>query len=301
MNENQKPDLPGPGQQAPSWLPYPYEGEFSLTDAFVVILRHKQLTITILVMWIIVSTAVTYMLPKRYRYFASLEIGSRVVWQNGKIDTILIDQPENIVTKIEQSFWPTVLRRYSEQKLELEQTLEINVHSPANSRVIVMELTAEEDKADLTLKILKEILDLTIASHSKLAVAIREIYTSQLKHARLELEATENFIKSLEQTSTPTWPSNLVNRTSAELNKAGAELDKEKLQTKFNEIEDIVHSLRETQILSEPMRSSKNVGTSRLRILILSVLAGFLVSFLAAYLVEYTKRAQKELEQEASV
>ena len=188
-----------------------------------------------------------------------------------------------------------------EQNPDLDRSLEIKVHFPKNSHIILIESTATEEHEELILKILQDVNDAIVVHHKRLTDVVRDAYEHQLKHAQLDLEMTTKLIRSLGQIGTESRSSpggQPISGADAislgELRRA--ELEERRIQQTIDEIQSQIQHLKETQILAEPMRSIKAVGTSRSRTLLMSSLAGLLVALLAAFVVEFSARAQQQLQ-----
>ena len=180
------------------YVPYVLnQNEIGLSDIFLVMLRRKVLVGTIMAIWLTATFTLAISLPAKFRHFASLEIGSRVLWGEGNPTTILIDQPENVVTKVKQNIAPLIVQAYLKKNADYSGSPEINASAPPQSQIVVLESKGTTEESEHLLNILKLVAEHVITSHEKITASIRKRYETNLDNAKLGLEQDRLRLKLL--------------------------------------------------------------------------------------------------------
>jgi capsular polysaccharide biosynthesis protein len=122
--------------------PNPIEEEISLIDLWLVLVRRRTLVLACTVLCIIAGLAFILIVPPKYIYATTIEIGTQVV--NGQVSPI--EAQDSVRAKVEESYIPLVLQEHQHGLAEAEQDYKIEVKAPKNSQVIVLTSEGREDE-----------------------------------------------------------------------------------------------------------------------------------------------------------
>lgn len=108
------------------------DDEISLIDIWLILARRKKLIAGITAFALVVGALLALLLSPIFEYRASIEIGSRLVTDK----SFAIEQPENTLAKLQQSYIPAVLMAH--HRATQVSDVEIVAQIPKNSEIIVL-------------------------------------------------------------------------------------------------------------------------------------------------------------------
>jgi len=304
---NGRPPSPRRPEQA---FPYYYQDEISLTDIFVVLLRHKRLLLVVFVLFSLAGLAVALVLPDKYRYYTALEIGSRLVEVEGKIEAVPLDEPSNVAARLEQSAVPSALDRYYRDNPESQGSFKIQIESPKESRVVVAQATATLDQSTAILRVLREAVEAIKIDHDMIIQSLRKGYEQKLAEHQQQLREIDALTGTGGEPTTggsagdreaPGSKAGTSGRRGHDTQAAASAIgERKKVEQEVARAESLLLGLQETRLVSAPTRELMPQGPNRLLILAVALLSGVLTGVCAAFFVELVGRAQAQLRRSES-
>jgi LPS O-antigen subunit length determinant protein (WzzB/FepE family) len=164
--------------------------EISLVDLLRVLLKRKNTLLFVFALFVLGGVVAALVLPKQYQYTTTIEIGTTVV----KDDIRLIDDPNTLLAKIQESYIPLALLHYRETYPDDKKVYELKARIPKNSEIIVLEAKGSKETAEIYKRVQNDVVDQIITDHSRLILIIHKEY-------QLEGEKIQNEVASLEDKS----------------------------------------------------------------------------------------------------
>lgn len=243
-----------------------HSDEISLVDLALILVRRKIIIMGILGLFI--AAGIAYALATEtkptYTYNSSIEIGTQLI--NG--DRKPIEPPSYLLAKVDYGFIPKTLYQYQQQNPEDEKNYEITVSNPKSSPVITLSMSASEDQSELVHGFIKNITQGIMQEHEELFNTIKENLELQLTQATNQLNSMGNN------------PENLAEKNS--------------LQDKIDSYLSQLANLRNTRVISQPMKSQDPSGTSGRLIVVIAAFAGLFAGIFAAFFIEFAGKVREK-------
>jgi len=170
----------------------PATDEISLIDLLRVLLkRRKTLYLTFLLVF---GTAFAYaiLLPSKYEYATTIEIGTIVRQTPQGEQTILIDEPQTVAAKLQNSYIPLVLHDYAQAHPGDPARYELKVEVPKNSELVVVKGKGSEDKEKTYIELLTDSVAKLVKDHERLMNIARSQLEAKLVQVKLALSSQED-------------------------------------------------------------------------------------------------------------
>lgn len=241
-----------------------HDDEISLVDLALVLVRRKITIIGILSLFIALGIAVALLLPPKFNYRSSIEIGSQMI--DGSIKSI--ESPTALLAKIDYSYIPKTLAQYQKNHQEDEEVYELKAANPKSSSVITLEMAATEAQAELATDFITHTTQQIIQEHDELFNTIKQDLELRLAQATNRLNSMSNSTESL--------------------------TEKNILQDKIDSYLSQLANLRGTRVITPPMQSQKPSGTSRKLIVVVAAFAGLFIGIFAAFFAEFAGKVREK-------
>lgn len=186
-----------PGDEPRPPAPYYYEDEISLIDLWLVLVKRKNLVFAILAVFAIAGLTMALVVPKKYNYTTSIEIGSRII----KDDVQPIEKPETVLAKIQESYIPLVQHQYRKQNPDHAGNYSINARIPKGSQIIVLESKGSEQIGDIFKNLQQNVVNEVKQDHRRILEVIRkelEIKRNEAVNKLEDLKDNGNLLVSQE-------------------------------------------------------------------------------------------------------
>jgi len=194
---------------------YYQEDEISLIDLWLVLVRRWRVAVLVALMVFTAGSVFAYVTPKKFKYYTTLEIGTMTVDDGENTKTRLIDSPETLRAKIEESYIPLAEHRYYSVYPEDSRIYKLTARVPKSSEVVVVEGQGPKDTQKIYLGILQDVVDSIVKDHARATESVRSAFAAQLAKARLKLEELQD----------PNTLRASKNEVNAELRKAELDLE----------------------------------------------------------------------------
>ncbi len=170
----------------------PVYDDISLIDLWLVLTKHKKILMSIVFAAMLLGVFYAMSKPTLYNYSATLQIGAMMVSDGGKQHFESIESPENALSKLTESYIPSVQYAYLKENPSLKKYPDISARIPKNSSLIILESKGVEEDSDIHLDVIRRIIERLRKDH-KLSIDITKgEYKNLLKRAEIALSDLEN-------------------------------------------------------------------------------------------------------------
>ncbi len=121
-------------RQVVSYRSGPPDDEISLIDIWLVLYRRRWLVTAIIAVVVAGGLAYAFLIPPRYAYTTTIEIGTRIV--NNLL--VPIESQESVRAKIIESYVPYVIQQYQSKEANIIGGYGITVSAPKDSQIVVL-------------------------------------------------------------------------------------------------------------------------------------------------------------------
>ena len=193
--------IPEEGRASPQDLPprspeelqaYYREDEISLVDLWLVLVRRRRLVALIALAVIGAGGLFAFMMPEKFRYYTTLEIGTMTVDDGENTKTRLIDAPDTLKAKIQESYIPLAEHRYYSVYPEDSTIYKLDARVPKSSEVVVVEGKGPKGKQKPYLSMLQDVVDNVVKDHARATEAARSTLKAELTQQKLKLEELQD-------------------------------------------------------------------------------------------------------------
>ena len=182
---NEFPPAPPAERMAPL-APLAADDEISLVDLARVIWRHRRGALATFVVIAASGLAAAALLPKKYTYTTTVEVGSRV--EDDRI--VPIEAPDAALAKLRESYIPRERRRYLEAHPDARGTFKLAARLPAGSQLLVLEATGPERSAAAYKTVQEQVVQALEADHARL-------FQNQRSAVELDKQRAEQNLQTL--------------------------------------------------------------------------------------------------------
>ncbi|MFW2374544.1 MAG: Wzz/FepE/Etk N-terminal domain-containing protein [Gammaproteobacteria bacterium] len=166
----------------------PYaDDEIDLVDLWLVLVRHKAVIAIAACIILLAGSLFALSMPTQYGYSSSIQIGAVVEMESGRNHFVFIEEPETVLAKINESYIPYVLNRYSIENPESLVMPDIKARIPKKSNLIVLETKGEQKYEAIYLSVLNSVADMVVEDHQPSMRMMDSEYASSLNHQKIKL------------------------------------------------------------------------------------------------------------------
>lgn len=246
---------------------YSTDDEISLIDLTMVLINRKKLISLIVIVFIVLGIAAALLIPKKYTYSTSIEIGSQIF--NGAIKPF--ESPETLLAKVQHVFIPQALNEQRQTNPEDKTKYKITASIPKSSVIIVLEINGTEEQTDIMKHLLQGITQQATLDHSRIYDSVKKNITSLLNKATTELQMLK---KTNDNETEVATQQSMIKVYSSQL-----------------------ANLRNTREILPPMKSIEPTGTSRKLIVIVAAFAGVFLGVFSAFFAEFVAKVREASRQ----
>lgn len=182
---NELPPAPPAARMAPL-APLAADDEISLVDLARVIWRHRRGAQATFLVIAACGLAAAALLPKKYTYTTTIEIGSRVEDNRA----VPIEAPNTVLAKLQESYVPQARRRYREAHPGIEKRFAVDARVPRDSQLVVLASTAPEQDGAAYRHIQEQAVQALVADHARM-------FENQRTAAALKKQRAEGQLREL--------------------------------------------------------------------------------------------------------
>lgn len=173
-----------PPMLGPMWYE---EDSISLIDLWLELAKYRALIFGSIALTLVIGLLVAFLLPEKYNYTTSIEIGYSTN-QTGKVlERTPIDNPQTVLAKLTTNYIPQARQHYATQYPQDIAPPEIKVRIPKGSQLIILESKGPEDKAKIFIALLQAALDKLFMDHQRVTDLARADLQTSIDKAGLVL------------------------------------------------------------------------------------------------------------------
>jgi capsular polysaccharide biosynthesis protein len=186
-------DLPFPSPPYGNTPSYCVDDEISLLDLWLVLIKHKKLIAWIAGIILVTGVVAALVIPKKYTYTTSVEIGSRII--TDRIEPI--EAPDSVLAKIQESYIPLVQRNYIKTHPSDDTVYQIVGRIPKSSQIIVLESKGPIQVGDIVMQLQKDVVEEVKQDHKRIIEIIKKEIEIKRNQAISQLEELKDAAKML--------------------------------------------------------------------------------------------------------
>lgn len=198
MDSNQNPVVDG---KHPRLIPFSggsleadYQlNETSLVDIWLVLIRRKRILMLMFAAGIALGGLVSWLMPSKYSYTASIEIGTMV----GEPGVVLIEQPGAVLAKVEDGYIPLAMSQYARNHPETGKVFEISVRVPKKSHIIVLEAKGPRADMEIYTGLEQSVVEMLTSDHERITYLQRMDLNLKIEEHQREMESLRDDHKLL--------------------------------------------------------------------------------------------------------
>jgi len=175
-----------------------YEDEINLVDLWLVLMKHRRLMAAVVVLCVLAGVMFTLWVPAKYDYSTSIELGTRL----GGEDVVVIESPETLLAKIQESYIPLARQQYFSAYPAVESVVGVEARIPKGSQIIVLSSQGSERDALMHKAVQQTVINMVTVDHSRISEVLRketEILQSQAMIKLEELKDDATLIQAREK------------------------------------------------------------------------------------------------------
>ncbi|MCW8956489.1 MAG: Wzz/FepE/Etk N-terminal domain-containing protein [Gammaproteobacteria bacterium] len=166
--------------------PYP-DDEIDLVDLWLVLIRHKTVIAVIACLVLLAGSLFALSMPTKFNYSTSIQIGAVVEMDSGRNHFVFIEEPETVLAKINETYIPYALNRYSNENPDSLIQPDIKARIPKKSSLIVLEARGEEKYEAIYQTLLKAVAEMVVEDHQPSMRMMDSEYASNLNRQKIKL------------------------------------------------------------------------------------------------------------------
>jgi len=267
-----------------------YEEEIDLRDYINVILKRKWGILAIFLVAVIITTVISFLMPKTYQSSALLEIG--------KIRGNYIETPQDQISFLGQ---PATLQTLS-KKLDMpEQQLPLLKKSiKTNVSGKFLEISAQANQSLKAKSIVDATTDLLIERHQSILEKEKNISQQEIQKIKDNIQETENLIiETTKETDRLKYPKTVAEGLLAQsyvttLNEVKDNLEKLKSDL-LNKERELNYGFSESHIVAPAIEPIKPVAPNKKQNVAIAGILGLFIGILWAFAAEFFSKEKNKL------
>lgn len=164
------------------------EDSINLVDLWLELSKRKVIILASVVLALIAGLLIALALPTKYSYSTSLEIGTKLEHSSAGDVSTLIEEPETVLAKIQESYIPLAQQQYRQGHNGDERVYKIEARTPKGSQLIVLQAKGAEEDAPAYLQHLQMVTDYVIKDHQRVMNIELGRLNTQLAMAKIQLD-----------------------------------------------------------------------------------------------------------------
>lgn len=162
--------------------------EISLVDLARVVWRHRRPVYYTAAAFVVLGIATALLLPKKYAYTTTIEIGTRIEDQK----TVPLELPDTTLAKIREGYIPMAQQEYLQAHAGDDRAFKVEARIPKGSQLIVLESTAKEQDEPVYQEIQARVVQNLVTDHNRVFNIMRSGIELAKQRADRDLEVLKN-------------------------------------------------------------------------------------------------------------
>jgi len=165
-----------------------YQDEISLVDIWKFIARHQKLILGVTASITLVGLIAALMIPKKYEYSMTLEIGKTLERSNGEIKFNPIETPLSVKAKLESAYLPNATSQQLNDTTPQQTIPKIIVTTPKEGNIVTLSSTATITDSAPVKSIMQNAANKLVLDLNRITAADSAQLQEEIKSAKRELE-----------------------------------------------------------------------------------------------------------------
>ncbi len=164
------------------------EDSINLVDLWLGLVRYRAIIFTSVALALIVGLLMVFLLPQKYNYTTTIEIGSTLIQAASGTTPQLIDPPETVLAKIQESYIPLAQQQFRKTHPDNSVVYNIDARIPKNSQLVVLEAKGTEESNADYLQQLQAVTEYLLEDHQRVMNVYQAGLNNQLALAKIKLD-----------------------------------------------------------------------------------------------------------------
>ncbi len=164
------------------------EDSINLIDLWLELVKYRTLIFTSAILTLIAGLLVAFLLPQKYNYTSTIEIGSTLTQSASGTTSQLIDPPETVLAKIQESYIPLAQQQFRKTHPDNNAFYKIDARIPKGSQLIVLEGKGTEEDSANYLQQLQTVTKYLLQDHQRVMNVYQARLNNKLALARITLD-----------------------------------------------------------------------------------------------------------------
>ncbi len=208
------------------------EDSINLIDLWMELVKYRTLIFTSAILALIAGLLIAFLLPQKYNYTSTIEIGSTLTQAASGTVPQLIDPPETVLAKIQESYIPLAQQQFSKAHPDNNTSYKITARIPKDSQLVVLEAKGSEEDGANYLQQLQAVTKYLLQDHQR----EMNVYQARLNNGLALAKIT------LDEITDPSTLATQQKQLESQLNNARIKLDE----------------LRDPRVLAVPRQQLEN-------------------------------------------
>lgn len=171
---------------------YYQEDEISLIDLWLVLVKRKKIILLTIAVMLLLGLLYVLMVPKKYLFHTSVEIGTTLVRSGDGMVTQLIDDPNTVIAKLQEGYIPATLHELVRSQGDEHWVPDVEARLSKKSQIVILETKGAADRGKDSLTVLGSILNKLKADHQRQTRIMRSQLSTELVLAKVRLSALQD-------------------------------------------------------------------------------------------------------------
>ncbi len=164
------------------------EDSINLIDLWLELVKHRAIIFASTALALIAGFLVAFLMPQKYNYVATIEIGSTLMQTNAGSVQQLIDPPETVLAKIQESYIPLAQQQFSKTHPDNNAIYKIEARIPKGSQLVVLEAKGAKENSAAYLQQLQDVTHYLLQDHQRVMNVYQARLNNQLAMAKIKLD-----------------------------------------------------------------------------------------------------------------
>jgi len=167
------------------------EDSINLVDLWLELVKHRKIIFASIALALLAGFLIAFLLPQKYQYTTSIEIGYTANKTSGGLERVLIDDPKTVLDKLTSSYIPQAQQQYAVEHPN-DAIPAIKANTSKGSRLITLEGKGPEKQTKTFIVLLQAVLDNLLSDHQRVTDLTRAGLQAQIDKAKLALAEQED-------------------------------------------------------------------------------------------------------------
>ncbi len=171
---------------------YYQEPEISLIDLWLVLVKRKKIILFTTVGMLLLGLVYVLLTPKKYLFHTAVEIGTTLVRAGDGLATRLIDTPDTVIAKLQESYIPATQHELAQRKGGDHWVPDVEARIAKKSQIVILEARGPAVREKDYLTALNSVLGKLKADHQRQIRVVRAQLSTELSLAKVEQASVED-------------------------------------------------------------------------------------------------------------